>query len=208
MSAKLLDTTRAAIEALESTLRTNSRDIQDWRDDVADVIYTWRAGLAEAEKAEPVAWLMTPKPHMFAKRPHVQLEQPADGHAANWISEPLYTAPPSHPVDAPVRPTKAMAMAYLAATEQYRREHASPVVHPGSPVELVIAGLRAALAAAPAAPAQVALTPLTLTQIHAIWRETAAEVQKMEAEQRYSFAGWLPVAVRLVEKAHGIGGQP
>lgn len=46
--------------------------------------------------------------------------------------------------------------------------------------------------------------PLTDEQINDIWLKTSAEVAKLELEDRYEFASWLKVAVRLVESANGI----
>lgn len=63
-----------------------------------------------------------------------------------------------------------------------------------------------ALAAHPPAQEQPApAVPLSDQRIHDLWRECSAEVARMEAERRYEFASWLKVAVRLTEKAHGIG---
>lgn len=46
--------------------------------------------------------------------------------------------------------------------------------------------------------------PLTDAQIQPIYQQVQAEVAKLEDEGRYTFAGWFPVAVRLIEAAHGI----
>ena len=51
--------------------------------------------------------------------------------------------------------------------------------------------------------------PLTKARIDELYKECNKEVAKLDAEHRYIFGGWFPVAVRLIEKAHGItGGQP
>ena len=49
--------------------------------------------------------------------------------------------------------------------------------------------------------------PLTPDQVAEIGKATNSEVSKLEAEGRYTFAGWLPIAVRLTEAAHGITAQ-
>jgi hypothetical protein len=67
----------------------------------------------------------------------------------------------------------------------------------------------AAARAALASPAEAAQrVPLTAEQIDAIFVQTSAEVAKLEAEHRYTFAGWLPIAVRLTETAHDITAEP
>ena len=43
--------------------------------------------------------------------------------------------------------------------------------------------------------------PLTLAQIQTLYQQVQAEVAKLEDEGRYTFAGWFPVAVRLIEAA-------
>ena len=43
--------------------------------------------------------------------------------------------------------------------------------------------------------------PLTLAQIQTLYQQVQAEVAKLEDEGRYTFAGWFPIAVRLVEAA-------
>ncbi len=48
--------------------------------------------------------------------------------------------------------------------------------------------------------------PIAADRVHSLWLECAAEVAKLDLEQRYEFAAWFGVAVRLVEREHGIGG--
>lgn len=56
---------------------------------------------------------------------------------------------------------------------------------------------------------QPARQPLTKARIDELYKECNKEVAKLDAEHRYIFGGWFPVAVRLIEKAHDItGGQP
>lgn len=49
--------------------------------------------------------------------------------------------------------------------------------------------------------------PLTKAQIDELYIECGREVAKLDAEDRYTFAAWFPIAIRLAEKAHGIGGS-
>lgn len=50
-------------------------------------------------------------------------------------------------------------------------------------------------------------TPLTNAQVDEIGQLTNSAVQKLESDGRYTFAAWLPIAVRLTEKAHRVGVQ-
>ena len=58
--------------------------------------------------------------------------------------------------------------------------------------------------APPAPPAPLPGKPLTKDQIAALLPLIKAEVDTLSDEGRYTFAGWLPIAVRLIEKHHGI----
>jgi hypothetical protein len=52
------------------------------------------------------------------------------------------------------------------------------------------------------------MTPLTEERKREIYQQVQTEVAQLEEEGRYTFAGWFPVAVRLIEAAHGIGIPP
>lgn len=55
-----------------------------------------------------------------------------------------------------------------------------------------------------AEPAAAERAPLNEEQIADIFQKTTAEVQQLELEHRYTFAAWLPIAVRLTEEAYDI----
>lgn len=54
---------------------------------------------------------------------------------------------------------------------------------------------------------QGAAEPLNKAKIDELYLECGREVAKLDAEDRYTFAAWFPIAIRLAEKAHKIGGD-
>ena len=77
-------------------------------------------------------------------------------------------------------------------------------VHIAKALGMTVRYLEGAEATPPAPPAPLPGKPLTKDQIAALLPLIKAEVDTLSDEGRYTFAGWLPIAVRLIEKHHGI----
>lgn len=55
-----------------------------------------------------------------------------------------------------------------------------------------------------AARTQTVREPLTESEMRDLYQQCGKEVAKLDAENRYTFAAWFPIAIRLAEKHHGI----
>lgn len=74
----------------------------------------------------------------------------------------------------------------------------------GRPVETLYTHPPAAGVPTETAEEGKARMPLDAVKRDEIYREVQRQVSQLEADDRYSFAGWFPIAVKLIEQAHGI----